>query len=384
MRREGVGGRLARRWYFGAAAVSACIGIAAACLAVGQHAAAAELRLRRECAASGPLVTLGDVAEVFAQSSAETASLESTELFPAPTGSAERYLRLRELEDLLLLKGMNLAEHRFSGASQVVIQAGQQSSSSSTAGPQRPGLGSAALRSAERRLVEAIVARLQSDVPKTDGSGWLVDVEPTPEQARWLSKPDAEVSATLAAPPPASPQGRRTFQVTVDTTQQSVRFAVEAEVSLPVRVVVAAESIPRGALIQQADVTFAPAENGRENRSGSAPPDAFLRLEDVIGKETLRSIPKGKVLTEDLIRAPLLVRRGDVVTVCARAGGVCVRTMARARGDGSQGELVQVESLADRTTYYTRVVRPREVEVYARARQASNNPVTQAPATIRR
>ena len=68
------------------------------------------------------------------------------------------------------------------------------------------------------------------------------------------------------------------------------------------------------------------------------------------------------------------MHRGEVVTVLARAGGIRVRTNARAHEEGSVGELVAVESLANRSTYYARVTGNREVEVYARPPQVENEP----------
>ena len=90
----------------------------------------------------------------------------------------------------------------------------------------------------------------------------------------------------------------------------------------------------------------------------------------MIGKETTRAIAAGKPLTHDAVRPQLLVRRGEVVTVYARAAGIRIRTMARARDDGGEGELVAVETLTDRSTFFARVSGIREVEVYARAPRA--------------
>ena len=63
------------------------------------------------------------------------------------------------------------------------------------------------------------------------------------------------------------------------------------------------------------------------------------------------------------------MHRGDVVTVYAQSGAVRIRTNARSRDEGSIGELVAVESLLNRSTYYARVSGIREVEVYARPPQ---------------
>ena len=71
-------------------------------------------------------------------------------------------------------------------------------------------------------------------------------------------------------------------------------------------------------------------------------------------------------------RHRLAVHRGEVVSVLARAGGIRIRTNARAREEGSVGELVAVESLLNRSTYYARVSGTREVEVFARPPQVAN------------
>jgi len=331
----------------------------------GRPATGAELRLKPECRCAGPLVTLGDVAEVFATAEAEAASLRAIELFPAPTPPGQRHVRVREIQDLLLLRGVDLTEHRFSGSAQVLIRPEGLRAEPDAAPARSAPLTVAAGRQAKQRLEEAILAHLRAvgsaDVP------WLVEVEPSEQQARWLADPAAVVSAAAQPTPPGVESGPRQFQITVQTPQDTVRFAIEADVAAAPPVVVTVESLPRGALVQATDVALVrlPSEQGRS--------EGLHSLEEVVGKETTRAIPKGKAVEADWVRAPLLVRRGDVVTVSARSGGVCVRTTARARDDGSLGDLVAVESLADRSTYYARVIRPREVEVYARAARASDS-----------
>ena len=54
-----------------------------------------------------------------------------------------------------------------------------------------------------------------------------------------------------------------------------------------------------------------------------------------------------------------------MVTVFARAAGISVRVMARARDEGSLGEAVAVESTLDRTVYLAQVSGLRQAEVLA-------------------
>src|SRR6185295_13221205 len=128
---------------------------------------------------------------------------------------------------------------------------------------------------------------------------------------------------------------------------------------LPPNVVVTTQALARGAIIRRGDVQLQPGQPAE----GSV--RVYQSLEDVLGKETTQVITVGQILDDSLVQHPLLVRRGDIVTVYARSAGIQVRTTARAREEGAHGELVTVESLADRKTFFARVSGPQEVDVFA-------------------
>jgi flagella basal body P-ring formation protein FlgA len=166
------------------------------------------------------------------------------------------------------------------------------------------------------------------------------------------------------------------FELTLRTGSGVEQLAVDARVTLPPPVVVAARSLARGTVIAPGDVRLQrPAATGgspvqqsigyRRATSGKAD-DAFHSLEDVLGMEAARSISAGSALEPKMVRRPVLVERGELVTVVARSGGIRVRTTARAKEDASLGDLVAVESLESRKEYFARVCGPQEVEVYAR------------------
>lgn len=86
----------------------------------------------------------------------------------------------------------------------------------------------------------------------------------------------------------------------------------------------------------------------------------------VMGMEVLRTIPRHTAVSVVALRSPILVRRNEVVTVYARATGVCVKTKGRAVQQGSYGDLITIESLSDRTQKFSaRIVDVLEVEVCA-------------------
>ena len=164
---------------------------------------AALFRLRAQCQSSGAVVTLGDVAEISAADPQQADALAAVELFPAPPAPRQRFVRLREIQDLLLLRGVNLAEHRFSGSSRVTVLGRGKPVESK---PDRP-VSAWATRSANRRVIEAVAHYLQEYV-SADPS-WIVKVELDPSRARLVADPGRAISITGGAPPSSSPSTRR-------------------------------------------------------------------------------------------------------------------------------------------------------------------------------
>lgn len=229
-------------------------------------APAAEIVFRPVCQPAGPVVRLGDLAEVRGANAQDCKTLAAVELFPAPLPGQRRVVRVREVCDLLVLAGVPILQHRFSGASEVILS----------------------------------------------GAGGGAKVPPV---AR-----------------PAEPPRRG-------------------------HVVVAATAIAKGSLIAASDVRLEPAASAEIQTAG------FHSLEEVVGKEALRAIPAGVVLEPEFLRAPVLVRRGEVINLYARTPAVRIRTTARAQDDGGLGDTITVESLLNRARFSARVIGPREAEV---------------------
>ena len=81
--------------------------------------------------------------------------------------------------------------------------------------------------------------------------------------------------------------------------------------------------------------------------------------------EVLSPIREGQLINLSQLRKPLLVKRGELIRVRARAAGVQITTTARATEDGALGDIVNVESLENREKYSTYVTGTQQVEVYA-------------------
>ena len=150
-------------------------------------------------------------------------------------------------------------------------------------------------------------------------------------------------------------------------------FTVAAKVGIPSAVVVTAKTVPRGAIIQAADVSL------ERTKPGTDVGDAFQTLDDVVGREAVLAIAPGQVLDPQYVRTPVMVKRGSVVTVFVQAPGVKIRTTGRVREDGGRDDQVTVESLLDRKTFLARVTGIDQVEVAAESTTMPQEAVAPLP-----
>jgi flagella basal body P-ring formation protein FlgA len=262
-------------------------------------------------------------------------------------------VRLREVQDVLERRGVSLAEQVFSGASMVLVTA-----ETVEAAPTAERQVSAGERNRTMQLVEeAIVRYLETEASALEA--WVVEVALEDQQVRTLGR---GASALTVSGGKAPWSGQQRF--TIEAGGEPV--TLEAEISTRPAVVVAVRSIPRGATVGPGDVAL---DRQTQLVSGK---QRLTRLDEVIGQQTTQAIPAGRPLDREAIRSPVLVQRGEIVTVFARAAGVQVKAQGRARDEGSLGDVVEIESLLDRKRFLARVSGIQEVEVYARAASAAD------------
>src|SRR3954462_961985 len=79
---------------------SVAVVLTAVCIA-SQAMAAVDIKLRERVALRGSVIRLGDVADVVTADRQQARQLSSLPLMPAPAPGTERYLRAREIQDML-------------------------------------------------------------------------------------------------------------------------------------------------------------------------------------------------------------------------------------------------------------------------------------------
>lgn len=306
-------------------------------------ALAASVALRAKSNHQGTMILLGDIADISAASTTELNDLVTTALMPAPAPGASRYLRRAEIRDLLAARGIDLGAISLSGAD--IVEIGKPSPPVETEAESRP-------------TPEQIEASLHASIKhylsrQTGHAQWKVETPPDSAAFLRIAKLGVELTASGGRKPWI---GKQYFKIAGADSDQEI--TVVATVTKIQPVVTALRAIQRGELVRATDVEITQHE-------GNLSSAAVSSLADAIGMEAQRSIQAGTILLQSHLTAPLLVERGETVTVFARTAGITVRTFAVARENGARGDLVQIETLDGEERFAARVSGRRQLEVLA-------------------
>lgn len=187
-----------------------------------------------------------------------------------------------------------------------------------------------------RQFPNAAVNVLSVDVPPTQVSGGLVDVTAT-----------IPARADLSGP----------VFVRVDLKgagiSRSIFVRTVAEIQLPQLVM--KNPVAANAPIHRDDVEW----QITPIRASGPTLGSIEKLDGFVASRDLRP---GQVLTIDLLYSPLLVRKGESVTVKATSGGITIAATMRAKADARLGDTIQVEHLSGPGNTSARVIGTRTLE----------------------
>ena len=321
--------------------------------ASGLSADAADVLLKRTCRVRGPIVRLGDIADVFSADADEAERLSQTELFPTP--ATRQLIEFNEIRRLLALRSVNLADCRFRGAATIELTTAREATVWKTASRQQT-LNRGQIEIAGRRTEEAIHEYLRTST--SPEQAWEVAVELDEASTQAVLQRNAQLSIEGGQAPQV---GRQRFTLVVKTGEKVDKLSVAADLSLRDMIVVARRPLSRGQLISASDVELQPKPQQGVVR------DPVLVVADVVGKEVARAVSTGRPLEANYIQAPRLVLQNDIVTVYSIAGGVSVRTVGKALEEGAAGDVISVVDVKTRKPFRAkaRVVAFQTVEIYA-------------------
>lgn len=129
--------------------------------------------------------------------------------------------------------------------------------------------------------------------------------------------------------------GRVSVGLRCGEDNRQVRY-VQADVSVLVDHVVTARDIEAGATISASDLKM------EEARLERLPRHALLAFDEAIGLTAARPLRADTTLQTHFLRRPVLVARGDRVTVTARGPGFSVSRDVKALDNGSLGDEIRL------------------------------------------
>jgi len=118
------------------------------------------------------------------------------------------------------------------------------------------------------------------------------------------------------------------------------------------RVVIAARPIARGQDIGAGDVRLGEMNTSRLNGQ------YLTSLDKAVGMNVRRPIAQGGALLMEQLEAPLLIKRGELVTISAQTGVVAVKMQGTALSDGRRGEQIRIKNQATSKIVQAEVVAP--------------------------
>lgn len=132
---------------------------------------------------------------------------------------------------------------------------------------------------------------------------------------------------------------------------------VSAKITKYTDVYVATRYLPRGAKIKKSDIIL------KRNNISNLPIGYITDLDNILGKVLRRSLPHNKVVSPNALIEPVLVQRGQKVTIIAQNTVVKVHMKGKALKNGSEGEVIRVQNLSSKRIIEGKVMSAGVVDV---------------------
>ena len=311
----------ALRWLVFTALTAAFIAVAAS---------ADTIMLKTEAYVKGPMVTLGDIAEIAGDNAEQLAALE--------VGSAAAPGASKRIDSALLKMRLNGA-----GASGVDIQ-GAPSVVATTL----------SLDVSREVLTDDLRTFIQTQLP-WDGAETTIDILDGPDP---VTVPEGEVAVRWMPAPQYRWVGLGTFRgdVEVDGKVKRTVFA-KANIEAYAEVLVCAHDVPRGKAIEATDLRFE--KRALSQQKG----DTVQDLDVAVGMIARDNLLMGETLSRRSLVPKQLVKRNQLVSVEAKAGALVVRSRAKALDNGGAGDVVRLMNPESKAEFQGRVRDDGAIEV---------------------
>jgi len=152
--------------------------------------------------------------------------------------------------------------------------------------------------------------------------------------------------------------GRRLVELEVIVDgKKTADVKMVADLRIYGKVVTAVRALKRDAILRRADLRLV------ERDITTLGPDLAIDLEDVQGKQLKKSIRTGAAIFKSYLKAPQIIKRGDLVNIVAGKNGLRISVPGQARAAGALGEFIKVKNMMSRRVVFGLIRSEKEVEV---------------------
>jgi len=195
---------------------------------------------------------------------------------------------------------------------------------------------------------------LQSQIPAETGTNQEIHLGRLDSRLR-LGRCDRALQAFV--PSGSRLQGKLTVGVQCPGKKPWTVY-IPANIRVFGEVLITARPISRGDTLTRADII------ARRQEISKLSYGYYRQSDEVIGKLAVRSLPAGTPLTPRMLKARLLVRRGDDVTILANTGFLQVRSKGKALQNAALGERITVRNTRSKRIVEGIAIRAGTVQVH--------------------
>ena len=300
------------------------------------------------------VVKLGDLVEVLSGNSQTMERMLTLPLGPAPRANDYQTWHASDVLQHLELRGVHPNSIRWSGSNQTRLQRLADSPLPATESIQPAFVHGKSIELASNLASQAIKEYL--NLKTGEQTDWIVRAE-VPAKLVDVIRIRRNIVGIGGGQPPWL--GEQDFVLQIKDRNSIVNVPVKAHVELPPLVVVAKRPLARDEILTAKALELAPLPQ----RSGDDRSTYYSDINELIGQQLKRSVSTGLPISGDVVGAPVVIGRNELIEVESVSGGVSVRTMARSLGSGAVGELIDVEVIPTKQRMLAAVVGPLKVRV---------------------
>jgi len=305
------------------------------------------------------IIRLRDLVEIVTGNVPSLEKLGDLPLGPAPREGVSQTWYSSDIFQHLELRGVHPNSIRWSGEqSTSLIRADSNQAATAQLAP--ANLDQRSIDIAQSNASAAIKDYL--NLRSGNRTSWRIELK-VPDQFAKMLQSRRNIASIGGGQEPWT--GQQTFTLHVKSQGKLVPVELVAMIDLPPMVVVAAGPLRRDQLITSEMLKYAPLPNNADARN------YFTDIQQVVGQHLRRSASTNQALTEEVVGAPIVIQRNDLVEVESVAGAIVVRTSAKCLSTGAVGDVVDIE-LPNRKKIMATIVGPGQVRLAAVSQTASN------------